>query len=35
MYLKLPTEQAAKGNLEVVGWFLMRNHVHRVAIPHN
>ena len=34
VYLQLLQEQAAKYDLEVLGYCLMSNHVHLVAIPH-
>jgi putative transposase len=34
VYLQLLTEEAAKHKLEVLGYCLMDNHVHLVAIPH-
>ena len=34
VYLQLLTEQAGKYGLEVLGYCLMTNHVHLVAIPH-
>lgn len=34
VYLQLLQEQAAKYDLEVLGYCLMSNHVYLVAIPH-
>jgi len=34
VYLELLKEQAEKYGLEVIGYCLMGNHVHLVAIPH-
>jgi putative transposase len=34
VYLRLLTEQAGTYGLEVLGYCLMTNHVHLVAVPH-